>query len=96
MKLRKREILSSYVVALSQYLIQGTGSSVGKEYTFNAGDQGSIPGLGRFPGEGNSYTLKYSCLENSIDGPWGHKESDMTERLTHSLTSPRRRLFSRT
>ena len=33
----------------------------------NAGDQGLIPELGRFPGEGNGYPLHYSCLENSMD-----------------------------
>ena len=31
------------------------------------GDEGSIPGLGRFPGEGNGYPLQYSGLENSMD-----------------------------
>ena len=40
---------------------------VGKESTCNAGDLGSIPGLGRSPGEGNSYPLQYSGLENSIN-----------------------------
>ena len=39
-------------------------------------------------GEGNGNPLQYPCLENSIDreawwGPWGHKESDTTELLTH-------------
>ena len=33
----------------------------------NAGDSGSIPGLGRSPGEGNSYPLQYSGLENAMD-----------------------------
>ena len=42
-------------------------SSVGKESTCNAGDPGSIPGLGRFLGEGNGYPLQYSGLENSMD-----------------------------
>ena len=42
-----------------------------------------IPGSGRSPGEGNGYPLQYSCLENSTDSPWGCKESDTTERLTH-------------
>ena len=42
-------------------------SSVGKESTCNAGDPGSIPGLGRFPGEGKGYPLQYSGLENSMD-----------------------------
>ena len=43
------------------------GSSAGKESTCNVGDLGSIPGLGRSPGEGNGYPLQYSGLENSMD-----------------------------
>ena len=39
----------------------------GKESACNAGDLGSIPGLGRSPGEGNVYPLQYSGLENSMD-----------------------------
>ena len=42
-------------------------SSVGKESTCNEGDLGSIPGLGRSPGEGKGYPLQYSGLENSMD-----------------------------
>ena len=48
-------------------------------------DTGSIPGLGRCPGEGNGNPLQNSCLENRMEGslkgycPCGHKESDMTE-----------------
>ena len=42
-------------------------SSAGKESTCNAGDPGSIPGLGRYPGEGISHPLQYSGLENSMD-----------------------------
>ena len=46
-------------------------SSVGKESAYNAGDPGSIPGLGRYPGEGNGNPLQYSCLENLMDrGAW--------------------------
>ena len=45
------------------------------------GDLGSIPGLGRSPGEGKGYPLQYSGLENSMDCPWGRKESEMTKRL---------------
>ena len=42
-----------------------------KESACNVGDLGSIPGLGRSPGEGNGYPLQYSCLENSVDrGAW--------------------------
>ena len=43
------------------------GGSVSKESACNAGDQGSIPGLGRSSGEGNDNPLQYSCLENSMD-----------------------------
>ena len=41
--------------------------SAGKEYTCNAGDPGSIPGLGKSSGEGNGYSFQYLCLENSMD-----------------------------
>ena len=43
------------------------GGSVGKESARNEGDLGLIPGLGRSPGEGNSYPLQYFGLENSMD-----------------------------
>ena len=66
-----------------------------KKSPANAGDvrvAGSVPGLGRSPGGGHGNPLCYSCQENphgqrSLEGyrPWGHKESDMTERLrTHT------------
>ena len=44
------------------------GSSDSKASAYDAGDQGSVPGLGRSPGEGNDNPLQYSCLENSMDG----------------------------
>ena len=44
------------------------GGSDGKVCVYNAGDLGSIPGSGRFPGEGNGNPLQYSCLENPMDG----------------------------
>ena len=58
--------------------------SAGKESACNAGDLGSIPGLGRSPGEGKGYPLQYSGLENSTGqcSPWGRKESDTTERVS--------------
>ena len=60
-------------------------SSAGKESACNAGDLGSIPGLGRFPGEGKGYPLLYSGLESSMDySPWGRKELDTTEQLSRS------------
>ena len=59
--------------------------SDGKESACNAEDPGSIPGLERCPGEENGSPLQYPCLENSMDRPWSCKESDMTERLTHTF-----------
>ena len=44
------------------------GGSDGKASAHNAGDPGSIPGLGRSPGEGNGNPLQYSFLENPMDG----------------------------
>ena len=47
------------------------GGSVGKESACNAGDEGSILGLGRFPGEGHGDPLQYFCQENPMDrGAW--------------------------
>ena len=70
------------------------GGSVGNESACKAGDLGSVPELGRSPGEGNHYPLQYSGLEKSMDGgawqgsqrvgprgPCSPKESDMTEQL---------------
>ena len=50
---------------MSHFLIWGLPA--GKESACNAEDLGSIPGLGRSPGEGKGYPLPYSGLENSID-----------------------------
>ena len=74
-------------------LLQGfAGGSDGKESACNSGDLGSIPGLGRFPGEGNGNPLQYSSLANCMDrGAWwatahgGPRELNLTERLTFSL-----------
>ena len=70
------------------------GGSDDKESACSAGDQGSIPGSGRSPGEGNGNPLQYSCLENPMDrgawwgySPWGCKESHMTEWLTLHTSS---------
>ena len=46
------------------------GGSDGRASAYNEGDPGSIPGLGRSPGEVNSNTLQYSCMENPMDGVW--------------------------
>ena len=44
------------------------GGSEVKASAWNAGDLGSIPGSGRYPGEGNGNPLQYSCLENPMEG----------------------------
>ena len=65
------------------------GGSVVKNPPANTGDAGSVPGLGRFPGEGNGNPLQYSCLEHPIDrGSWqatvrGVAESNTTEHDHH-------------
>ena len=61
------------------------GGSEVKASACNAGYLGSIPGLGRFPGERKGYPLQYSGLENSMDSPWDHKELDMSERPSVSF-----------
>ena len=48
-----------------------SGGSDGKTSAYNVEDLGSIPGSGRYPGEGNGNPLQYSCLENLMDrGAW--------------------------
>ena len=75
------------------YLCKGKngfpGGSDSKESVCNVGDQGLIPGLGKYPGGEHGNPFQYSCLENSHGqrslvgySPWGHKESDTTERLS--------------
>ena len=59
-------------------------SSVVKRILLHAGDPSSIPGSGRYPGEGIGYPLQYSGLDNFTGG---HKESDTTERLSLSFCS---------
>ena len=61
------------------------GGSEVKASACNVGDLGSIPGLGRSPGEGNGNPLQYSCLENSMDGGawWA---------IVHGLAKSRTRL----
>ena len=51
--------------------LRAPSGSEGKESAFKDWDLGSIPGLGRSPGEGNGNPLQYSCLEDSMDrGAW--------------------------
>ena len=66
-----------------------------KDLPANTGDEGSTPGLGRFPGGEKGNPLQYSCLENSMDrkawqgeSPWVCKELDTTEH-THNTVYKR-------
>ena len=64
--LRLREMVwgKEGVCVLSDFVLRSfPGSSDSKESACNVGDPGSIPGSGRFPGEGNGNPLQYSCLE---------------------------------
>ena len=64
-------IISIHTQFRSLFVRGFPGGSLGKESDCNLGDLGSIPGLGRSPGEGNGYPFQYSCLENSMDrGAW--------------------------
>ena len=59
------------------------GGSDSKESACNAGDPGSVPGLGRSLGEGNDYPLQYSCLENPwTEEPGGATVHGVTKRWT--------------
>ena len=58
-----------------------------RESACNVGDPGSIPGLGRSPGEGNGNLLQYSFLENSMDRGGWHSSWDHKELVTTELCS---------
>ena len=76
-------LLSTGYKKFKEVYTKGTfpGGSDGKASVKDVGDLGSIPGSGRFPGEGNGNPFQYGCLENPMDEgawcPW----SDPTERL---------------
>ena len=62
--------------------------SVGKESACNAENPGSVPGLGRSPGEWNGYPLQYSFLENSMDrGAWQAIAHGVSRRDGHNLVN---------
>ena len=78
---------------LLEYNMGFPGGSDGKQTAHNAGDPGSVPGLGRFPGGECDDPLQSSCQEKphgqrSLAGysPRGHKELDTTERLSSHTT----------
>ena len=60
------------------------GGSEDKESVCNAGDPGSIPRLGRSPGEGNVYPLQYSWLENPMNKGAGGLQFMGLQRVGHN------------
>ena len=76
--------LSIFLLILGNFYLDFPGGSDDKASAYNAGEPGSIPGLGRSPAEGNGNILQYSCLENPMDrglvgyGPW-------SQRVRHEL-----------
>ena len=72
------------------------GSSAGKESACNGGDLGSVPGLGRSPGEGQGYPLQYSDLENSMDcsPPGSSVHGILQARILEWVAMPSSRGFS--
>ena len=66
-----------------------SGGSDGRASVCSVGDLGSIPGLGRSPGEGNGSPLHYSCLENPVDGgAWWAKVHGVTKSRTRLSDFP--------
>ena len=62
-------LIVPYYFGYCSFVVWGfPGGSEVKVSAWNVGDPGSIPGLGRFPGEGNGNPLQYSCLEHPMKG----------------------------
>ena len=74
-----------FIVQLSHpYMTTGKTIADAKASVYNVRNLGSVPGLGRFPGEGNGNPLQYSCLENPTDGgAWCRLLSVGSQRVRH-------------
>ena len=79
----KESDTTKLLIAMTSLVAGLPSGSVGQESACSAGDPGSIPGSGRFPGEGNGNPLQYSCLENSMDR--GARQATV-HRVTKSRT----------
>ena len=79
--------LCLYLICVFYLFCDFPGGSEDKACACNVGDLGSIPGLGRSPGEGNGNPLQYSCLENPMDrGAWRatvHRVAKSPTRLSN-------------
>ena len=78
--------MNKYTVTVPTFPPCLPGGSAGKEPACHAGDLGSIPGLGRSPGEGKGYPLQYSGPKNSMDCIlYGVAELATTEQISLSF-----------
>ena len=73
--------------ATTIYLLGFPHSSVGRESACNAGDPGSIPGLGKSPEEGNGNPFQYFSLENSMDRGARQATVHEVKRVGHDLAT---------
>ena len=78
---------------LVNFLLGFPGGSGVKNVPANAGDAGSIPGLGRSSGEGNGNPLQYSCLENPWTEEPGRLQSMGLQRVRHDLATKQQQFF---
>ena len=86
--IKKKHTTFLSLILLNQLFIKSfPGGSVVKNLTANAGDRGSVPGLGRSTEEGNGNPRQYSCLENPMDrGDWRatvHRVAKSWTRLSY-------------
>ena len=99
MKLKEsfgRWMIGKYLQNIYIFEMGFPGGSDSKESAYNVGDPGSVPGLGRAPGEGNGYPVQHSCLENPMDRKaWrptvrgvtkSHRQITYTHTHTHTHT----------
>ena len=77
------EMLSTVTDSLYIILFNFPGGSEDRESAYNAGDQGSIPGSGRSPGEGNVCTLQYPCQYSQPEEP-GDLQSTGSQKVEHN------------
>ena len=77
------KVMSLLFNTLSGLVVDFPRGSDGEESAYNTGDSGSIPGLGRSPGDGNGNLHQYSCLENSMErGAWWATVPGVTKSQT--------------
>ena len=80
---KRKSVTTSTFSPFICYEVGFPGGSEDKAFAYNAGDPGSIPGLGRSLGEGNGNPLQYSCLKNPMDrGAWQPTVHGVTKSQT--------------